>query len=100
MAATTANPRFLLVALLPALTFWGLDAYYLRQERLFRKLYDAVRKGTPTDPGMGPFSMDTSAFNGQVASWWRTCGSKKVAWLYGPMVAAILATTAIVTGLS
>ena len=100
MAATTANPRFLLVALLPALTFWGLDAYYLRQERLFRKLYDAVWKGTPTDPGKGPFSMDTSAFNGQVASWWRTCGSKKVAWLYGPMVAAILATTAIVTGLS
>lgn len=27
-------------ALLPAFVFWGLDTFYLRQERLFRHLYD------------------------------------------------------------
>ena len=31
------------VALLPVLFFWGLDGYFLRQERLFRALYDRVR---------------------------------------------------------
>lgn len=32
----------ILLALCPTLIFWGLDAYYLRQERLFRRLYLAV----------------------------------------------------------
>jgi hypothetical protein len=40
--------------------FWVLDAYYLRQERLFRQLYDAVRQGTPADfGGMNYFTMNT-----------------------------------------
>ena len=33
-----------LLFLLPLLVFWGLDAYYLYQERLFRRLYDKVRR--------------------------------------------------------
>ncbi len=47
---------FILMALIPTVIFWILDAFYLRQERLFRFLYDDVRKlETITD-----FSMDTS----------------------------------------
>ncbi|WP_187347302.1 hypothetical protein [Kocuria sp. CNJ-770] len=34
-----------LVALLPAVAFAGLDAFYLRQERLFRALYRVVAVG-------------------------------------------------------
>jgi hypothetical protein len=30
------------LALVPFAVFWALDAYYLQQERLFRKLYDGV----------------------------------------------------------
>ena len=29
---------------MPVIVFWGLDAYYLLQERLYRSLYDRVRK--------------------------------------------------------
>ena len=43
VAANEARARFSAVALLPAFAFWGLDAYYLRQERLFRCLFDHVR---------------------------------------------------------
>src|SRR6266705_3956662 len=35
--------RFALVALIPALAFWGLDAFYLRHGRLFRQLYTLNR---------------------------------------------------------
>lgn len=28
--------------------FWALDGYYLKQERLFRRLYDRVRQINPT----------------------------------------------------
>lgn len=46
------------LALLPPTTFAWLDAYYLRQERLFRELYSRVVGG---DTGVPPMSMDTGA---------------------------------------
>ena len=92
LAAKEVNPYYLLIALLPTITFWGLDAYYLRQERLFRKLYDSVRSsGTAANL----FSMDTLPYNNQVATWWGTCWSKTIGWLYGPMAMAILVVTSI-----
>jgi hypothetical protein len=37
-----------LVAVIPAIIFWFLDAYYLRQERLYRDLYNrAFPAGSP-----------------------------------------------------
>jgi hypothetical protein len=35
--------RLTLIGMITVLGFWGLDAYFLRQERLFRLLYDYVR---------------------------------------------------------
>lgn len=46
------------IAFIPALLFWILDAYFLRQERLFRALYNVVRMKSESDID---FSMDTSA---------------------------------------
>jgi len=43
LATKDGNPSLLPVAYLPAFVFWFLDAYFLRQERLYRKLYDEVR---------------------------------------------------------
>ncbi len=45
------------------LVFWGLDRYYLKQERLFRCLYDRVRQ---TDPDLVDYSMDVSEFQKSV----------------------------------
>jgi len=42
LAAQGANPRFAVIAYFPCLTFWCLDTYYLRQERMFRALYEAA----------------------------------------------------------
>jgi hypothetical protein len=93
LAAKEISPRYLLIALIPTLAFWGLDAYYLRQERLFRKHYDAVRIEVHADLVRNPFSMDTSSYNDQVATWWATCRSKTLRWLYGPIVLVILVAT-------
>lgn len=45
-ASKEYRQTFATIALLPSLVFWGLDAYYLRQERLYRALYDRVRKAS------------------------------------------------------
>lgn len=94
LGANNTAPHFLLIALIPTLAFWGLDAYYLRQERLFRKLYDSVRLnliGEPEDP----FSMDTSPFIKDVNSWWDLFWSKTITWLYGPIFVLVLVVTSL-----
>ena len=57
----------MLVGLLPWLIFWGLDAYYLRQERMYRALYDHVRLSDP-DP-RDRFTLDARRFRECVSSW-------------------------------
>ncbi|MFA7056342.1 MAG: hypothetical protein WC155_02110 [Candidatus Cloacimonadales bacterium] len=39
---STKNEYFILIAILPTLTFWFLDAYYLLQERKFTGIYNDV----------------------------------------------------------
>ena len=38
-----ADKIYFLVAYIPVLVFWGLDSYYLFQERLYRSLFDKIR---------------------------------------------------------
>lgn len=53
-AITRTDWKLSLLALVPSLALWGLDAYFLRAERLFRALYDAVRTSIPA---VEPFFM-------------------------------------------
>jgi hypothetical protein len=62
LAANGADYRFFLIGLLPTLAFWLLDGYYLRQERLFRHLFNAVRAGRHVPKGSLIFSMDISPY--------------------------------------
>ena len=48
------------ISSIPLFVFWGLDAYFLRQERLYRKLYKqvCVKNESQID-----FSLDVSGFS-------------------------------------
>ena len=94
--AKEASVRLVLVALLPAVAFWGLDAYYLRQERLFRKLYDAVRVMDEGKWSDDPFTMNTAPFAPKVQTWLRTSFSRTVAGLYIPLVSVVMVVAAVV----
>ncbi len=61
--ADTGKHGFVLVALLPALIFWLLDAYYLWQERKFRGLYNDVA-GVTKDPQLALFAMRPDLYTG------------------------------------
>ena len=50
--------RLILIGFVPVLMFWLLDAFYLRQERRFRDLYDAARQKSGEEVD---FAMDLSA---------------------------------------
>src|SRR3989442_11030890 len=86
LAAAKAVPYFIYLAYFPLIVFWVLDGYFLRQERLFRRLYDQVRA---LSPGEIDFSMDTSPFASDVAGWRDTCVSNTVLLFYGSIFGAV-----------
>ena len=65
LAAKDANKKYIIVAFLPVVVFWIVDAYFLSQERSFRGLYDDVRmKQDGTD-----FSTAAKRFGSGKNSW-------------------------------
>jgi hypothetical protein len=87
LAAASTDRRLALVAYVPTIGFWALDAYYLRQERLFRCLYDSVRDKTEDEVD---YSMDTQPFSGKVVPAWQVAGSKTLLWFYGPLLGTVV----------
>jgi hypothetical protein len=83
---------YLLVAVLPIVAFWMLDGFFLRQERLFRKLYDQVRV---LSEDQIDFSMNTSIFNSSIPNWLLTTVSKTLTLFYGGILAAVAIATLI-----
>jgi hypothetical protein len=71
---------------LPVIAFWLLDAWYLRQERLFRRLYDDVR----CKEGVADFSMDIRPFRNSVGSLMQVAFSRTIILFYGPVFLAVL----------
>ncbi len=67
------------------LMFWGLDGYFLHQERLFNKLYDYVRK---LPEGNIDFSMDKNKVKDKKDFWlWLSAvGSVTLLPFYGVLL--------------
>ena len=86
LAAAKTNESFVCLAFFPAFMFWALDAYFLRQECLFRKLYDHVRV---TAAGSVDFSMDTEPFKENVSGTWGVARSITLLWFHGTITATI-----------
>ena len=81
------------VGIVPVLLFWGLDGYFLWQERLFRTLYDHVRVLEDREVD---FSMNTNAFGtGWKRSWIGATLSITLILFHGSLVAAIAITISI-----
>ena len=81
-----ARAIYLFVPALPIVAFWFLDAYYLRQERLFRALYDSVHQTR----GRADFSMETGRFHNTVRPVIQTAVSASVGSFYGPILGVLL----------
>lgn len=62
--ANNNSPVFLISVTFGDIIFWILDAYYLRQERLFRALYEDMAniQSLKKRKGMKVLSMDTSKY--------------------------------------
>lgn len=66
IAVNRVDWRLSAIGLFVVAAFWFLDSYFLRQERLFRLLYDHVRSDARAVPR---FSMHTTRFQPRVSRW-------------------------------
>jgi hypothetical protein len=87
LAGKDAKVIFVYLCYFPAFAFWGLDGYFLLQERLYRRLYDRVR---PLPEDSVDFSMDTSSVSGLTEGWFETCFSKTLLAFHGTVTGAII----------
>ena len=94
LAAKDSNPLFALIALVPAFAFWSLDAFYLRLERLYRCLYDNIRKATDEGPrSVEQFSMAVDHYREVVDGLLRTMFTGSVVGFHGTLVLTIAIVT-------
>lgn len=82
------------IAFIPLIAFWFLDAYFLRRERMYRKLCEwVVDNRLKTDDYL--FNMDADRFKEQVKSTLTTMFSITLGWFYGSIALVILIYAAI-----
>ena len=87
LSAKESSLGLAILALFPAVSFWFLDTYYLRQERLYRRLYAAILDPLRTPQ---PFSMRTEVFEREVQTWTKTLFAKTIFSLHGAILFGIL----------
>lgn len=90
----------------PTVLFWLLDASFLRNERLFRDLFDRVRKGEENPFYMGATApqyverikseVKSGARADNIGSRWRTLWREALVLFYGSILIACVATAYII----
>ncbi len=88
LSVKDANQAHILIAYFLVFIFWILDGYFLSQERLFRDLYDDVRKLNEKDID---FSMDTKKYEKNPRNTW-LCSifSSTLLWFYLSLTAVMI----------
>ena len=87
LSAANSVLAFVYLAYLPAVVFWGLDGYFLWQERVYSELYNRVRT---IEPDEIDFSMDTRDVSKDVSGWIHATLSKTLIPFHGVLVGAII----------
>jgi hypothetical protein len=87
LSTKDGNSSIIPVAYLPVLVFWFLDAYFLRQERLFRKHYDVIRAKDASDID---FSLNVSGYSSMVEDYFKTILSITLRWFHGALLLIVI----------
>ena len=85
LASKDVDECYFGIAYIPILIFWGLDSYYLQQERLYRSLYEKI---TNTEEKDIDFSLKASLkeFDDKENHYLNSLFSKTEMFFYFPLV--------------
>lgn len=84
----------ILIAFIPLIVFWFLDAYFLWQERMYRELYKwVIENRLKTDEYL--FDMNAYRFEDKVQSKFRIMFSITLGWFYCSIAILVIIYTLI-----
>ena len=86
-ALSIENHKFSFIALFPILLFWWLDAFFLYQERLFRRLYNDVAL---KDDASITYSMNNVSYKKNSDKICKAALSKTLLCFYGCMLLVLI----------
>jgi len=90
--ANSSNTIYIFVAIVPAILFWFLDAYYLQQERKFRGIYNDTAELTDEKERIKvrAYEMPIQKYCEGKYRYTNVFWSKTIAWLYGTIVLLLI----------
>jgi hypothetical protein len=96
-ASLTDKGVFSALAIFPAVAFWGLDGYYLMEERLFREFHEAVSQGRHAETSGYSMEGDVRRLTGwgRARRWLQACLAPVVVGLHGVVLVVILMVLAV-----
>ncbi|MBQ6962725.1 MAG: hypothetical protein IJP79_03310 [Paludibacteraceae bacterium] len=91
LTADRLNPLFLFCSIfVPVLCFWYLDAFFLRTEKMYRKMYEWVLKERKEGRTDFQYDLEPSRFKNQVDTHCRVMFSKTLRVFYGIPLLVVL----------
>lgn len=87
LSAENSNTKFTYISFFPMILFWWLDAFFLHQEKLYRKLYEKVANNT--EPS-AEFSMNAYKYKKEVDCFCKVFFSKTLLYFYGLIIVLII----------
>jgi len=95
--ASSERVVYILIAIVPAVVFWFLDAYYLQQERRFRGVYNDVDGLSPDDSRINvrEFEMPIQKYQCGKYCYFNVLFSKTIFPLYGIVIVGLVIAFAL-----
>jgi len=87
LGSQASNGNYIYLALMPAIVFWGLDGYFLWQERLYRAYYNYVRG---KEESSIDFSMNVDPVRAETKGWMNATFSPTLIFFHGVLILAII----------
>ena len=90
--ANSGNTIYIFIAIVPAIVFWFLDAYYLQQERKFRGVYNDVAGLSSEDSRLEirDFEMPIQKYQCGKYCYFNVLFSKTIFPLYGIVIVGLI----------
>jgi len=96
LADKVINPALLsAILLIPLFSFWYLDAFFLRTERMYRKMYEWVLEKRGKNDSAFLYDLNPNRFKDNVDSIGKVMMSTTLKWFYG--IPVLLTMVVIIT---
>lgn len=95
--ASSEKVVYILIAIVPTIVFWFLDAYYLQQERRFRGVYNDVAGLSPDDSRINvrEFEMPIQKYQCGKYCYFNVLFSRTIFPLYGIVIVGLVVAFAL-----